>query len=117
LPPITHFAYRIDCWDDDGENIIENLAGVEHFTVAKATYRAAQLGNIARAVPSVLALHRWSWIGEPNASLRYRRKYYADAPHALGLLRESLQRPRNRRAAEQRDEVAALHSITSSARC
>jgi hypothetical protein len=69
LPPITHFAYRIDCWDDDGENIVENLAGVEHFTVAKATYRAAQLGNIARAVPSVLALHRWSWIGEPNASL------------------------------------------------
>src|SRR5262249_4487942 len=32
------------------------------------------------------------------------------------LLRAHRQRPRGRRAAEQRDELAALHSITSSAR-
>jgi hypothetical protein len=37
----THFAYRIDCWDDDGENIVEHLAGAEDFTVAKAAYKAA----------------------------------------------------------------------------
>jgi len=30
---------------------------------------------------------------------------------------EGQQRPRGRRAAKQRDELAALHSITSSARC
>ena len=35
---------------------------------------------------------------------------HADAP-----LRARRERPRRRRAAEQRDEIAALHSITSSA--
>ncbi len=39
----THFAHRIDMWDDDGENVIEHLAGVEDFDVALATYRAACL--------------------------------------------------------------------------
>jgi len=34
----THFAYRIDMWDADGENIIEHLAGVEDLQFAKATY-------------------------------------------------------------------------------
>src|SRR6516165_1981736 len=37
-----------------------------------------------------------------------------DAPHALALLRARRKRPRCR-AAEQRDELASLHSITSSA--
>jgi hypothetical protein len=36
----TRFAYRIDAWDADGENVIEHLAGVEDFQVAKATYLA-----------------------------------------------------------------------------
>src|SRR5215470_16659313 len=40
----------------------------------------------------------------------------ADAPHSLGLLRARRARPRDYRAAEQRDEVAPSHSITSSAR-
>src|SRR5215470_14776740 len=44
---------------------------------------------------------------------------HADAPHPLGLLRARCERPRSRRAAEQREEVAPLyrcnHSITSSA--
>src|SRR6516162_7627564 len=38
----------------------------------------------------------------------------SDAPYATWLLRVRRNRPR-RRAAEQRDEVPALHSITSSA--
>ena len=25
----THFAHRVDAWDDDGQNVIEHLAGVE----------------------------------------------------------------------------------------
>jgi hypothetical protein len=37
----SHFAYRIDVWDADGENVIEHLAGVEDLQVAKATYLAA----------------------------------------------------------------------------
>src|SRR5215471_16594618 len=40
-----------------------------------------------------------------------------DATHARRLLRARCERPCGRRAAEQRDEVAALHSITSSASC
>src|SRR5437588_320743 len=40
---------------------------------------------------------------------------HADAPYPLRLLRAPRDRPR-RRAAEDRDELASLHSITSSAR-
>src|SRR5262249_52021333 len=39
----------------------------------------------------------------------------ADPPHAIWLLRTGRERT-SRRAAEQRDELAAFHSITSSAR-
>src|SRR5262249_23752228 len=39
---------------------------------------------------------------------------HADAPHVL-LLRPRRERPRGRRAADKRDELAPLHSITSSA--
>src|SRR5262249_35747111 len=41
---------------------------------------------------------------------------HADAPERGLLLRPRRERPRHRRAAEQRDELTALHSITSSAR-
>jgi hypothetical protein len=37
----THFAHRIDMWDDDGENLIEHLAGLEDLQVALATFLAA----------------------------------------------------------------------------
>src|SRR5262249_60143909 len=40
----------------------------------------------------------------------------ADPPHRRALLRPRRERPRGRRATEQRDEFAPLHSITSSAR-
>src|SRR5262249_32557710 len=40
---------------------------------------------------------------------------HADAPHALALLRARRKRPRRSRAAEERYECAAIHSITSSA--
>src|SRR5262249_25133205 len=39
-----------------------------------------------------------------------------DPLHPLALLRPRQERPRYRRAAEQREEFAPLHSITSSAR-
>ena len=49
----------------------------------------------------------------PEAGLRFRIvrgqvHEHADAPHPLGLLRPRRERPRRRRAAEQRDELAAL---------
>jgi hypothetical protein len=37
----TRFAYRVDMWDADGENVIEHLAGVEDLQFAKAIYLAA----------------------------------------------------------------------------
>ena len=37
----THFAFRIDIWDDAGVSIVEHVAGVDDFEVAEATYRAA----------------------------------------------------------------------------
>ena len=37
----THFAFRIDIWDDAGGSIVEHVAGVDDFEVAEATYRTA----------------------------------------------------------------------------
>src|SRR5262249_45611011 len=42
---------------------------------------------------------------------------HTDPSYLLRLLRARLHWPRSRRAANQRDELAALHSITSSASC
>ena len=48
---------------------------------------------------------------------RIKRRIPEEADHRhRRLLRARRERPRRRRAAEQRDELAALHSITSSAR-
>src|SRR5262245_50530380 len=56
----------------------------------------------------------------PDPGLKFRivrgcRQQHADAPHPLGLLRARCERPRGRRGAEKRDEIAPLHSISSSA--
>jgi hypothetical protein len=37
----THFAFRVDIWDDTGDSIVEHVAGVEDYQVALATFRAA----------------------------------------------------------------------------
>jgi hypothetical protein len=37
----THFAFRIDVWDETGVSIVEHVAGVADFEVAEATYWAA----------------------------------------------------------------------------
>jgi hypothetical protein len=42
----THFAFRVEIWDDTGDSIAEHVAGVDDFEVAEATYRAA--GNLQR---------------------------------------------------------------------
>src|SRR6516165_6514446 len=56
-----------------------------------------------------------------DARLRFRiclseRGQHGDAPNALGLLPARPERPRDGRATEQCDELAPLHSVTSSAR-
>src|SRR5262249_79639 len=56
---------------------------------------------------------------EPCLVMRIVRRCgeeHADAPHPLALLRARSDGPRDRRAAEQRDELPPSHSISSSAR-
>src|SRR6516165_5219177 len=53
---------------------------------------------------------------EPQGKRRWgRHSKESDPRHLARLLRARRERPRNGRAAEERDERAALHSITSSA--
>jgi hypothetical protein len=37
----THFAFRVDIWNDTGDSIVEHVAGVD-FEVGEATYRAGR---------------------------------------------------------------------------
>jgi hypothetical protein len=37
----THFAFRIDIWDAEGNNLIEHLAGLDDHMMAVAAYWAA----------------------------------------------------------------------------
>jgi hypothetical protein len=37
----THFAFRIDVWDDAGDNLVEHLAGLDDYGMAVAAYWAA----------------------------------------------------------------------------
>jgi hypothetical protein len=52
----------------------------------------------------------------PSLVLRLNRFAVEEADHRHRLLRPRRERPRHCRAAEQRDELASLHSMTSSAR-
>jgi hypothetical protein len=81
----TRFAYRIDMWDAEGENIIEHLAGVEDLQVAKATYLAA--------------CQRW-----PGTPITLRQ-----GPRVIEDSRQ-MRLVWVRRAADKRDELAAFLS-------
>jgi 23S rRNA pseudoU1915 N3-methylase RlmH len=43
------FAFRIDRWTDDGERIIEHVAGAEGFHIAMATYHADRVATLEEA--------------------------------------------------------------------
>jgi hypothetical protein len=74
---------------------------------------------VARVPPAEL-LEPFTECSDPSLSFRVALTIghqHADPPHPLALLRARRERPSCRRAAEQRDELAAPHhSITSSAR-
>src|SRR5262249_60796282 len=89
---------------------------------------SANVGGIARGPAGVdphVALVGPAQLLQPlqeprNAGLKYRivrgcGQEYANTSQSVGLLSTRRKWPR-RRAAEQRDELAAFHSITSSAR-
>jgi hypothetical protein len=72
---------------------------------------------VRRGVGVAPSVERDFW--GPRATVLVRNptspsEQHADAPHSLALLRLRRERPR-RRAAENGDELAPLHSITSSA--
>jgi hypothetical protein len=35
------FAFRVDTWTPDAESIVEQVAGIEDYELARATFRAA----------------------------------------------------------------------------
>jgi hypothetical protein len=37
----ANFAFRVDRWDQLGENILDHVAGIEDFQIAQATFEAA----------------------------------------------------------------------------
>ena len=37
----TYFAFRVAVWDSAANSIVEQIAGIDDFEVAEATYRAA----------------------------------------------------------------------------
>src|SRR5512133_689574 len=60
----THFAFRVDIWDDTGDSIIEHVAGVDDFEVAEATYRAA----VARWLRARITLRQGARVIEDSPS-------------------------------------------------
>src|SRR5262245_51264999 len=103
-----------DVWRDRGQ-----------FRRVSANFRSIGCGP-ARVDPHVAAIGpaqlRQRLQERPDTGLKFsivcgRGQDHADAPHPLQLLRPCRERPRKRRAADQRDELAPPnHSITSSAR-
>src|SRR5215510_14690499 len=82
--------------------------------------RPAELDSrVAALGPAQLleALQECSVTGLRFPVVRSQAHYDTDAPDALGLLCDRRERPRGCRTAEERDERAPLHSITSSASC
>src|SRR6516164_10008685 len=59
-------------------------------------------------------LHQGGGIRMPHGVI-WRSHQHAEAAHPVALLRTRRERPSGCRAAEQRDQLATLHSITSSA--
>jgi hypothetical protein len=60
------FAFRIDRWTDDGEDIAEHLAGADDFQVAMATYHAAR----KRWPKAAMTLRQDRWVIEDSRRTR-----------------------------------------------
>jgi hypothetical protein len=62
----TYSAFRVDVWDSAANSIVEQIAGIDDFEVAEATYRAA----VARWPAARITLRQGarvvmkSWTGE-----------------------------------------------------
>ena len=74
---------------------------------APQRYRSARCGRRSSPIPAALARTPSDVRQSPDRSQRALREH-TDPPHPLRLLRPRRERPRRRRAAEQRDELAPL---------
>src|SRR5262249_30795623 len=108
---VTSSQNYIGCERNQFRRLFANALGIAH---GPAIFDA----RVAAVGPTKL-LQALRESGEPGLTFRIiggEIHEHADAPHRLALLRARRERPRRRCAAEQRDEAASLHSITSSAR-
>jgi hypothetical protein len=60
----THFAFRVDIWDDTGDSIVEHVAGVDGFELAEALYQAA----VARWPAARITLRQGARVVHENQS-------------------------------------------------
>ena len=66
MTQIFYFAFRIDRWTDDGERIVEHVAGAEDFQIAMATYHAAR----KRWPKAAMTLRQDTWVIEDSRRTR-----------------------------------------------
>src|SRR6516225_6465592 len=87
-----------------------HLGGIgTRITIIDQDVAAGRPSELPEALPETLKITLSVWVVLRDS------QQYGDPPHLVALLRSCRERPCCR-AAEQRDERAAIHSITSSAR-
>src|SRR5262245_51787774 len=103
---------------DDVRGERDQLSGVSAHAVGIASTPAGVDPHVAAVGPAQLLqpLHECRETGLTIHIVRGLANEHSDPPHLLGLLRARREWPRGCRAAEQCDELALPHSITSSAR-
>src|SRR5262245_53415855 len=114
--------HRPGGWTADGQQDVGRKCDQLRRILARALGLAGTPADVDARVASLAPAQLPQLLQESGEARLPRRIFgheieqHADAPPALSLLRPRRQRPRRRRAAEQRDELAAPdHSITSSA--
>src|SRR5262249_10963663 len=111
---------RIEAWIDDvarghehdGVTVRRGACGVTHADIAASANLVLDVELLSEVLGEFLHQQTREYVGRTG-----RRERYDDAHRVRRIgLRKRRNRPRGSRAAEKRDELAALHSITSSAR-
>ena len=93
------FAFRIDRWTDDGERIVEHVAGAEDFQIAMATYHAAR----KRWPKAAMTLRQGTWVIEDSRRTRIGTLFF------VPVVREG---PRRRRAVATSEATALRRAST-----
>jgi hypothetical protein len=113
----AHFLQCAHCLAAIGQNNVgerDQLGGVFANVIGFACARAEIDPHVVPFGPTQLpqGLHKFRIAGPHLRIVRGEGGGdYADTPHPLGLLRTRRERPRERRAAEKRDEVAPFQLI------